>query len=380
LLFQVAFGYAQSVQIVNKNGESQFFNNGKLALREERTVFIKTVKYNKLLYDIEVNHKAFELEYKTGSLDSIISRSSDSKIIIQDLTKDPSLRSDLNNYQPLFQYNVGLLASSYKSILAIRNRSDFEARLKETNKKLEEALNNFHLVYNRFLIDTSISKEVHNLIADKYNQLQKLDKIRDSIDVGHIFNFCYSLRAEGDEMDIEITIKEKSRPVNIYTEKYNAKVYGGLRVDFHTGVVFEFFNSDEQYSFKEINAETVRLIENTNGLSFSPAISLFTNVYYRSKYAVSPGFSLGFGLNNNAILSYFAGISGIIGEKKRFIVTAGPSISKRDVLKSKYAAGNVFAKDSRPENSDLIEKAFKPGLFISLGYNLNVNRILVSSD
>lgn len=214
-------------------------------------------------------------------------------------------------------------------------------------------------------------------IDDKYfevipevdsNQLNDSDN-KNKKDNEHTFTKTMPM-VDSDEVIYSVTISD-SNDNPLHTTEIFAKVYGKLKIDLSTGVLFHTLQ-DNSYFFTDAGNEQSSISKDRSKGKLKPLFPVvMTHFYRQSKGMISPGLSLGLGLDDSGKAGYYAGLSAIIGDRQRAILTGGWAFRPTDVLKGKYEEGQKIPSANLPETTDLVESIYKSGIFFSITYNLS---------
>lgn len=177
----------------------------------------------------------------------------------------------------------------------------------------------------------------------------------------------------------QVEIVDVLTPYNSTMEfNFDIPAKKGWEFDFSVGPTVSFGKNanDEKYYLEE-SATTLGksyLRQRDNNNDGTPGLATFMHIYRRSGEDFSWGGLFGVGAGFQTIedvdLSYYLGLTGVLGKNEKFMVNVGLSFLKVDRLKEKEFEA---AKEYTTENFDLdnvVEKVFKPSLFISLSYSL----------
>lgn len=173
---------------------------------------------------------------------------------------------------------------------------------------------------------------------------------------------------DSDEVEYTVTITDKDQIVHITTA--HAKVYGGLKIDLSTGVLFHNL-FDESYNYVAAGNSQSSIAKDKKTGSVKPLFPVvLTHVYWRAKGMISPGFSLGFDIDDSGKAGYYLGPAMLLGDRQRAIISLGLALRPTNALKGKYVEGQLLDDSSKPEVSDLVESVNKAGFFLGITYNL----------
>ncbi len=233
--------------------------------------------------------------------------------------------------------------------------------------------------------------------------VQKMSKsvVAISGDLSQVGNSDFIIRgsvlqpAQGDVINLSDELKDKDGKV-VYTIKpLKLYTYHGWRINTSVGVATTLgaVNGSE-YNFKKNptgsenpeDTAMVYLVESSKNrkLAFSPVV--FVHVYPTFASFVSwRGISVGFGPDftdlNKSKLYLGTGIgftpssaNTIEGFLSRVGFDFGLTLGYADVLKEKYTGYSNYAQFQNLSQDELMDKAIKPGFFVSFSYNLSRTR------
>lgn len=235
----------------------------------------------------------------------------------------------------------------------------------------------------------SIKDEYQKIIAlnkkvEKFNYeelFQKIAVLYEKATDPNTFSYTSSpVIAEKDYINYVLEIKPKkdlkfTQPER--EEKFEVPVFikGGAKIDFSTGIFFASNHiSDAKYHTESITNDTINktIIKDKNRNLFSPALGALMHVSGRGPKNFHCGLSLGLGLNSTNLTDavYCMGLSAIIGNEERFIITVGGIGKQRNDLKGKYSNNGTVKIADIKSDDELLEKTFKAGVFVGITYNL----------
>lgn len=162
---------------------------------------------------------------------------------------------------------------------------------------------------------------------------------------------------------------------------FDIPVKGGWKTDFSVGPTFSFGDGakDEKYYYEPTDVEGQSLLkQRDNNNVVSPGIAAMMHFYKRSGKDFSWGGMLGVGAGFQALedadVSFYTGLSGVLGKSQKVMLNAGISFLKVERLKEgEYTVDKIYDPTVVPINN-VTEKVFKSSFFISISYNLT-NRI-----
>lgn len=218
------------------------------------------------------------------------------------------------------------------------------------------------LLHGAEYIDDCISK----LCNDTSTQFFQQSYIKGPIEGDYITGAPFIRKQNGD------TITIKDFPI------YKIKICGGQRANVSTGISFSFFGlTDDDYSIARSNTDSEFVIKKTTtGASlYIPSLATFVHFYQRTCRSLQSAATMGLSVNPTDLesLKVMAGYSLIFGEKRRGIFSIGAIAGAVNRLKTKYQTGAKLLYTDYPglQETDLVEKRFRLGVFVGLSYNLS---------
>lgn len=174
---------------------------------------------------------------------------------------------------------------------------------------------------------------------------------------------------DSDEVSYKVTIKD-ANDETLHTTAAFVKVYGRLKIDLSTGVLFHNLQ-DESYYFSDAENGQSSISKDRNKGEIKPLFpAVLTHFYWQGKGSTNFGASIGFGLDDSGKIGYYTGPALIVGDRQRVILSGGWALRPTDVLIGKYREGQLLNTSNLPDASDLVESEYKSGIFLSLTYNL----------
>lgn len=224
-----------------------------------------------------------------------------------------------------------------------------------------------------------------NIIAPEKKRTEIINKINDGISrYNKIINAKYYVYTDAQQLDddmVTITPKLKNSKGEVLKEFTPVKITttGGLKVDFSSGY-FLSFRGDDNYTNLYDTSGIIGLQKNESD-DLRHAIGALINVYPRWASKFSPGFSVGISLpTDNARVGFCAGISALMLEKNRLVLTAGVSYNRTKILNTaNLVRDEVLEKQTGKEtyrfaNNDYKEvkydELYRPSFFVGITYNI----------
>ncbi len=191
-------------------------------------------------------------------------------------------------------------------------------------------------------------------------------------------SFPDPIKPTKDQMFINIEYNELKKGKNAGGNAVACKktltfdVKGGVQIAFSTGLMVTTFLYDRKYSvYPSTQKDTSIIKKDKNHNLFQPTIGALMHILFRTNHSVTGGFTWGIGANVSAIsnLTIFVGLSMVLGREERFILSGGLAAAPVDYLKGKYSL-DTPVKTSDIDQTSIVEKAFRPGIFVGFTYNL----------
>lgn len=289
-------------------------------------------------------------------------------------------------------------ASQMKKLV---NNIEEPKKIKLLHNELTNSFNKLKKDYLDFLKDTEDNeKEVLNNLFKKLEESFKTLDEASLLSLYSEVNFLYTelknennfkvvsppTQADGDIVNYEVTITPSQTNTlgpnrNPITFDFDVPVKGGLKVDFSVGPIFSFGKGakDEKY-YLDVNdtPDTVILRQRDNNNSINPGIGALMHFYKRSGTNTSFGGLFGVGAGFQTIedinLSFYTGVSLVMGKNQKIMLNSGISFLNVERLKeSEFEIDKEYTATDFDLNN-VTEKVFKPSFFLSLTYNIT-NRV-----
>lgn len=214
-----------------------------------------------------------------------------------------------------------------------------------------------------------------------FEKTGELEKLTDGILAVNIRNFTYETEvftAKKDEIIFKITTAaEKPLPCNLPQTRIitvRGRTYNGFRLDFSTGLFLNTGNADFQgagFSYKKINDDSSIIRRVDGGKSLLLSVGGLLHLYYMQDAFIQPGISVGVSTSSGfETLNFHGGFSLIMGQKQRFIVSAGLTLRESKVLDREYQLNTMYKTDYLPDEPPVTTRFPKAGGFFSLTYNI----------
>lgn len=180
--------------------------------------------------------------------------------------------------------------------------------------------------------------------------------------------------ARGDELRIKVMVSRKANLDARYLTRHVSgekqvaclRTYCGIKLDFSAGFFFSTL-TDRAYG-THLNdkgeAVIIRLKEEED--TFAVSAGALIHVYPRSKLPINFALSFGLGTLKTNELGYFLGLSSLLGQEQRGILTLGVACGKVSSLGGGYKEGDIL-----PSTVSTIptRQTTKLGYFLSFSYN-----------
>lgn len=339
----------------------------------------------------------------------IIKNENELKEQIGDLISDmDSFLNDLNkllidvSYINVQKIQLIILATrdvSYKQMLAdIVNDDSLKPKDPLSNfKKLGQRIDALKIKLNDLKPDLDqpnvikLEKE-YKKIYDAYLGLKQDDILTSYSQVLYLYNELQNksnftakappVQANGDFVNYEVTITPaKTHELGAYknemTFEFDVPVKGGLKVDFSVGPIFAFGDGalDEKFYFEKTDIENTGVLKKRdNNNLLNPGIAAMMHYYKRSGKNYSWGGLFGVGAGFQTIedinLSFYGGLSYVMGKEQKIMLNTGVAFINVDRLKNGEFNIDTTYDTNTVSINDLTEKVFKSSFFISLSYSL----------
>ena len=372
----------KKVDVVSIKNESLLNAEGIIKVKRNTNAIVQVEGYNRNLYTIKIGKVTYSYDYTedngiqlNGNL--LNDKKNTKHISSLDGEEKTTIERDAppqETLKKLSEYNFELLKTRYKSANLTPSIDKFTYEIKACDKILEEAFNTFNTQYNLLITSSQINSKQRENVKQQNKSLKELIQYRNQLNTNpnDVFVANYPIIFDdGDEVDIEISVLKKGSNTPVHKVKYKTLIHGDFKINFHAGLAFDFFNANKSYSYMSLPDNNKAILEDELPLNVTPNIAIFANGYKKSKNNVNWGISLGIGGSVDKGLSYYSGISCLIGRNDRLVITTGPSVAQRDHLRSIYQVGDIFDGNNAPEIKELVEKKYSAGWFISIGFNLN---------
>ena len=244
-----------------------------------------------------------------------------------------------------------------------------------------QVLNSISLMStNMKLITESSSSTDNTALLTLYGEVEFLE--RELKNKNNFTVIAPPVQADSDFLNFKVTATPEQTNTlaahkSVTDFSFDVPVKGGLKVDFSVGPAFAFGSGakDEKFFLEESTTDGMSILrERDNNNVVNPGVGAFMHIYRRAGKNVSWGglFGVGAGFQSidDANLSFYTGLSVIMGKKQKVMLNAGLSFLNVERLKeSEFVIGNEYTTDGF-DLGDVTEKVFKSSFFLSITYNL----------
>lgn len=277
---------------------------------------------------------------------------------------------------------------------------DLDKQPKDPSKSLSELKKKFKELKKDYDV---IKKKAKGALPTEIDEaFKELESVTNSLDKEALLlvysdvNFLYNelknknnftivsppVQANGDFVNYKVSIKpSKTNSLGAYknpvTINFDVPVQGGLKVDFSVGPMFSFGNGskDEKFYLEDSETDDYSILkERKNKNVISPGIGAMMHFYRRTGSTNSWGGLFGIGAGFQSIddvdLSFYTGISLILGKEQKIMINTGLSFLNVDRLKSDQFNIDDEYLTSGIELNEVTEKVFKSSFFLSVSYSL----------
>lgn len=266
------------------------------------------------------------------------------------------------------------LATTFKTL-----KKDYEEILKNANDTEKEAIKGlFQKLENSYsTLDEAAALSLYSEVNFLYSELKNENNFR---------VVSPPTQADGDIVNYEVTITPTETNAlgpnrNPMTFDFDVPVKGGLKVDFSVGPILSFGKGakDEKYFLEDSETEGMSILRNRdNNNAINPGIGALMHFYKRSGTNTSFGglFGVGAGFQSadDVNLSFYTGVSLVMGKRQKIMLNTGISFLNVERLKEDEFSANTEYTTADFDINNVTEKVFKPSFFLSLTYNLT-NRV-----
>jgi len=238
-------------------------------------------------------------------------------------------------------------------------------------------------VQKYFESEFTYAKKVYDQISDSKNKTIIINKSHAGIDLyNKIKNESFTVYtdsqpANADEVTFTPVLKNAEGKVVKEFTSFQVRTKGRLKVNFSTGYLLSFIG-DDNYSLYKGTDGTITGISKGNKNSLTHALGALAHVYRSSEYNFNFALSSGISLANNSSVGFYLGGSLLFLEKNRVAITAGISYIQIQKLNTanllQASSQDIYTFRSSTDNEIKYDKVYKPGVFISITYNLSENK------
>ncbi len=278
---------------------------------------------------------------------------------VNEAEKDDILKESYGRFRKI-EENYQMLTEAYSDVEAITNGNNDKSKIKEKfnsisafNKQIE------YKYYQQFF-------EQLATVYDAINASNFTIKYRTLIISDNADEISYNLKATPHT---NLPYSVETNPIDL---KYNVKINGGVKIDVSTGIFWNIGLNDKSYRFEEVDANSSKIIEESNEDHFKPSLGVLFNVYKRSNKNIKFGGNVGFSTNSDK-LSYYLGASMLIGRSERVNINVGFAGTQVQRGIDKYTPGETIpvAISDLPNEVPLRNPSpFKIGAYFGISFNL----------
>ncbi|RBQ11526.1 hypothetical protein DRW42_03425 [Pedobacter miscanthi] len=194
-------------------------------------------------------------------------------------------------------------------------------------------------------------------------------------------NWTYIVDPQPIEDDLTvITVNIKAKEAVTCSQLMRSYIYkirpkGGLKIDFSTGLFINYGGNDfkdQTYRYDPIEGNTTqqKIVKNDSKNAIFPSVGALMHIYRRTGSEVKLAGAFGLSTRDLERINYHAGASLIFGTSKRFILSAGATLTKATLITDKYQDGQVIDKAGAPEAIPTASFS-RFGFFGAFTYNLS---------
>lgn len=226
------------------------------------------------------------------------------------------------------------------------------------------------ILKNNFENNITKRDSLLKILAVKIDSLNAIKKIENPLKEKY---FSPTKIENFDISEFNIVVKNKNGNI---VDNFNIpfKNKCGFKLDYSTGFVFNGLQS-KNYKIIPEGTDYARIKEEEKSLSFNTGIALLAHAYSRTGKFINYGLTTGLSFNlDNQNLNYMCGISSILGEDQRFILSLGITAGKIKELVKYYEVDKDIPLTELPLTAAVptVEK-LKATWFLSLTYNLGIS-------
>ncbi|WP_044399493.1 hypothetical protein [Lacinutrix sp. Hel_I_90] len=230
--------------------------------------------------------------------------------------------------------------------------------LKET-EDLKEKINEVDNLSSSISVTQN---EIDSILESTRLLIEKLLNTRENI-------YLLPLDINGDNIDyVEIQLDiydgENETPE---TYKYKVWIKGGLKIDVSGGVYLTSLFDKEYYTTDSENNEKY-IYENDLG-DYDFGFGTMVNISLRGGSWARPTLNFGAMFTSNQKFQLLTGMGLILGKNERFVIHAGISMGRVNVLKSEYVVDGETTYDLGTDGNVPVNEKFKFGHFFGITYN-----------
>jgi hypothetical protein len=217
---------------------------------------------------------------------------------------------------------------------------------------------------------------------DKFREEGKLYMLVNDFRKVNKSNYTYyseivKMKKDEVKFTFDITSNEPLTCDKPNEEKFEVtlRTQGGAKVDFSTGVFFNFGNEDflgREYYYKKVNGTESAIIAADAGKRVLFSLGALMHVYKRSPAKVKLGGSVGASTTTSFdAFNFHLGPTLILGDNDRVCITAGLTLRETKLLDNRYKLDMNYTTEGLPEAIPTVKKFPVTGTFVALTYNFS---------
>ena len=350
--------YEYNLKVIENTTDNSKFENFNLAL-EGYLVSLRELNdlsdfYQRLVSLLYSDNSFIEIEQGKK-------RIAEDVLDIKNAEKDDILKEAYLRFRKIDKKYV-ILSDAYSDIDALNGNND-----KNIKEKIKEKFNLIS-AFNK-QIEYKYYQQFFEQLATVYDAINASNftiKHRTLIISDNADEISYNLKATPHT---NLPYSVETNPINL---KYNVKINGGVKIDISTGIFWNIGLNDKSYRFEEVDANSSKIIEESNEDHFKPSLGVLFNVYKRSNKNIKFGGNVGFSTNSDK-LSYYLGASMLIGRSERVNVNVGFAGTQVQRGIDKYEPDEIIqvAISDLPNEVPLRNPSpFKIGAYFGISFNL----------
>jgi len=311
-----------------------------------------------------------------------------------------ALLQEINSYIRYMRQDSAFSMDSLKESTEFVLKS-WQQSAKRESRRMQTVFSQMKVINNEYTISTFEDdstlyiyyKEVADSLAKE--DIAKFSRAYSSFlqNLGNrnLFEKTYTPQfAVADSFSFKIEIRPSARArdfIELYKlpvrdtafKPYVLPVKRVLKLNLSVGLAFMFGGavpSSYYYSTPKDQIDdddTVFIKKEKSNSAVIPRIGLFTHLYWTNANWVKPAITFGLSTNpaDPSETAYMGGMSLILGQNRRMVITGGVALANTDVLKPRFKVDEIRTKSfySGIEEADLTEKKLRFGGFLGFSYN-----------